>query len=168
MSSDLYLNGFVSSDRTYDEDNVETKWIGHLGTCTYYGYHLTDKIHEYKCRNCLMFSPVEFLVDDQTGVISSYSDQPFYCCFDETSENNHCSCNQPMTVEDVEALVKIFDDLNKHWQHLNSLTDKEFVALRYAYVRPSPEKVKEDIFSGEEIREGLLIMVGLYWNTRCD
>jgi hypothetical protein len=51
-----------------------------------------------------------------------------------------------MTVEDVEALVKIFDELYKHWQHLNSLTDEEFDALGHGYMRPTLEKVKEDIF----------------------
>jgi len=135
MSSDLYLDGFHDSTRNDDDSDVETIWIGQLGTCTYYGFHLTDKIHEYIHRDCLRY---------------------------------HSSCNQPMTVKDVEALVSIFDDLHQHWQHLNSLTDKEFDALGHGYMRPTPEKVKEDIFSGEEIRDSLVDMIGLYWNTRCD
>lgn len=164
MSSDLYIDGFVSSDRTYDEDNIETKWIGHLGTCTYFGFHLTDLIDEYVHRNCFMYGPARFIKNQTTGEI--YQDP--IGSHREYSENNHIHCNKPMTVEDVEALVKIFDDLYKHWQHLNSLTDEEFKALGYGYMRPTPERVKEDIFSGEEIREGLLTLVGLYWNTRCD
>ncbi len=167
MSSYLYIDGFVSSDRTYDEDNIETKWIGHLGTCTYFGFHLTDRINDYRHRNCLRYSEVKFLTDEQTSEIySDYYNQ--LRRFQEKLGNDHCSCNQPMSDEDVEALVSIFDGLDKHWQHLNSLTDKEFDALGYAYVRPTPEKVREDIFSGEEIRDSLVDMIGFYWNTRCD
>jgi hypothetical protein len=166
MSSDLYIDGFPDSTRDYDKDS-ETIWIGHLGTCTYYGFHLTDKIHEYIHRDCLRYSEVKFLTDEQTGEIySDYYNQ--LRGFQEKSGNDHSSCNQPMTVKDVEALVSIFDDLHQHWQHLNSLTDKEFDALGYGYMRPKPEKVKEDIFSGEEIRDSLLEFVGMYWNTRCD
>lgn len=160
MSSDLYIDGFVSSDRTYDEDNIETKWIGHLGTCTYYGFHLTDKIHEYIHRDCLVCSPIN---GNTCSFHLEYHDK-----WGEYLITEHVNCNQPMTVEDVEALVSIFNDLYKHWQYLNSLTDQEFNALGHGYMRPSPEKVKEDIFSGEEIRDSLTEMIGLYWNTRCD
>lgn len=155
MSSDLYID----STRNDDDSDVETIWIGHLGTCTYYGFHLTDKIHEYIHRNCLIYSPI----DGNTSGLE-YHDK----WGGEYLITEHVNCNQPMTVEDVEALVLIFEGLYQHWQHLNSLTDEEFDALGYGYMRPTPEKVKEDIFSGEEIRDTLTEMVGLYWNTRCD
>lgn len=166
MSSDLYIDGFPDSTRDYDKHS-ETVWIGHRGTCGYFGYDLTDKIIDYVHRNCFMYNRVKFLTDEQTGeVYSDYYNQ--LRSYDFLSDNDHCCCNEPMTVEDVEELVKIFDELHQHWQHLNSLTDEEFDALGYGYMRPSPEKVKEDIYSGEEIRESLLEFVGMYWSTRCD
>jgi hypothetical protein len=114
-----------------------------------------------------MYNRVVFLTDEQTGEIySDYYNQ--LRKYDIYSGNEHCGCNQPMSHEDIEALVSIFEGLHKHWQKLNSLTDEEFDALGYGYMRPKPEKVKEDIFSGEEIRDSLLEFVGMYWNTRCD
>jgi hypothetical protein len=166
MSSDLYIDAFNDSSRTYKKGSKIGKlWIGQLGTCSYFGFDLVERIDQWVHRDCLMYGPAKFGLDE-TGKI--YQDK--IGCYSEYSDNNHKNCNQPMSEEDVEALVIIFNDLYKHWQHLNSLTDEEFNGLKFGYVRPTPESVLEDIYSGEQIRNALKNsgFVGHYWNIRWD